>query len=103
MSKEQIELIGRWIDQGAKWQKHWSFIPPTKATIPAGQSAIDFFVRQRLAKQNLTPSSSADRRTLIRRVSLDLTGLPPTPEEVAAFLNDQSPKAYEKVLDRLLA
>lgn len=103
VSPAEIAMLEQWIRDGAVWQKHWSFIPPTKATVPAGQSPIDFFVRQRLAKQGMTPSAAADRRTLIRRASLDVAGLPPTPEEVAAFVNDQSPKAYEKVVDQLLA
>src|SRR5581483_7186688 len=98
-----------WIQQGAKWQAHWSFIPPKRPELPAVQqkdwprNAIDYFVLQRLEREGLKPSPEADRRTLIRRVSLDLTGLPPTPAEVAAFLADRSPNAYENVVDRYLA
>ena len=99
----EIALIERWINEGAAWQKHWSFIPPVKAEVPAGQNAIDYFVRQRLAKEGLRAAGAADRRTWIRRVSFDVTGLPPTPEEVSAFVADKSPGAYEKVVDRLLA
>jgi len=103
VSAAEIAALEQWIRDGAVWQKHWSFISPEKAAVPDGQNAIDFFVRQRLSKQGLTPSAPADRRTLIRRASLDLTGLPPAPEEVEAFVNDRSPKPYEMVLDRLLA
>ena len=108
LSDREIGLIHRWIEQGAKWQKHWSFIPPKHPAIPQvnGQSwsknAIDAFVLQRLEQQGLHPSPEADRATLIRRVTLDLTGLPPTPSEVQAFLTDTSPNAYEKVVDHLL-
>lgn len=103
VSPAEIATLEQWIRDGAVWQKHWSFISPEKASVPAGHNPIDFFVRQRLSKQGLGQSPPADRRTLIRRASLDLTGLPPTQQEVAAFIDDQSPKAYEKVLDRLLA
>jgi hypothetical protein len=108
LSDREIDLIRRWIEQGAKWQKHWSFIPPRHPSIPkvARQAwpgnAIDAFVLQRLEQQGLHPSPEADRSVLIRRVTLDLTGLPPTPSEVEAFLADRSPNAYEKVVDRLL-
>jgi cytochrome c553 len=103
VSEAEIALLERWIGEGARWQKHWSFLPPEKAAVPAGQNAIDYFVRQRLVKEGLRPSSGADRRTLIRRVSFDVTGLPPAPEETEAFVNDASPGAYEKLVDRLLA
>ena len=117
---EQIALIKRWIDEGAEWpdavsakgaeiQKHWAFIPPVKAPLPAvkdtkwANSAIDRFVLAKLDSESLTPSPEADRTTLLRRLHLDITGLPPTPAEVDAFLADKSPKAYEKQVDRLLA
>ena len=100
LSDKEIDTIRRWIDQGAKWQLLWSFIPPKR---PAHGNDIDYFIRARLAREGLHPSPEADRRTLIRRVSLDLTGLPPTPGEVDAFLRDTSRDAYEKVVDRLLA
>jgi len=103
VSAAEIAMLEQWIRDGAVWQKHWSFIPPAKAPVPAGQNPIDYFVRARLIKEGLKPSAPADRRTLIRRASLDITGLPPTPAEVAAFLNDQSANAYEKLVDRLLA
>src|SRR5207253_2262582 len=102
-------LIRRWIEQGAKWQKHWSFLPPRRPPLPPVKSArwcrnpIDAFILDRLEREGLAPSPEADKATLIRRVTLDLTGLPPTPSEVDAFLRDSSPNAYEKVVDRLLA
>ena len=109
LKPEQIELIRGWIAQGAQWESFWSFIPPKRAALPAVREAaavrnpIDNFVIARLEREGLHPSPEADRRTLIRRVSLDLTGPPPTPAEVDAFLADSSPGAYEKVVDRLLA
>ena len=108
LSNEDIELLRRWIEQGAKYQGHWSFTQPTRPALPEVKqadwirNAIDHFVLARLEVGGLKPSRAADKATLIRRVSLDLTGLPPTPEEVDAFLSDLSPQAYEKVVDRLL-
>ncbi|HEY1190255.1 MAG TPA: DUF1553 domain-containing protein [Gemmata sp.] len=90
----------------AKDRAHWSFVPPKRPAVPpapAGTNPVDAFVRARLAREGLKPSPQADRLTLIRRLSLDLTGLPPTPAEVAAFLKDNSPGAYEKLVNRLLA
>jgi hypothetical protein len=109
LSQQQIDQLRRWIEQGAKWQNHWSFIPPRRPELPAVQNKswprnpIDHFILARLEKEKLRPSPEASRETLIRRVTLDLTGLPPTVAEVDAFLADQSPIAYEKVVDRLLA
>ncbi|MFP6620156.1 MAG: DUF1553 domain-containing protein [Pirellulaceae bacterium] len=109
LSAEQVALIGRWIDQGADWQGHWSFIKPRQVVIPVtgeqdwGHNAIDRFVLSRLEQEQLQPSREAKRETLIRRVMLDLTGLPPSPTDVADFLADQSPGAYERLVDRLLA
>ncbi len=108
LSDVEIDLIRRWIEQGAKWQGHWSFIPPKRPELPPvknkkwSRNAIDTLVLHRLEREGLTPAAEADKTTLVRRVSLDLTGLPPTPAEVDAFLNDGSPKAYENVVDRLL-
>ena len=108
LSETDIDTIRRWVKQGAKWQQHWSFVTPTRPRSPevhdAGwpRNAIDDFVLARLEHEGLAPSPEADRPTLIRRVTLDLTGLPPTPEEVDAFVNDSSPDAYEKVVDRQL-
>lgn len=105
----EIDVIRRWIEQGAPWQRHWSLIPPRRPEVPANRDSawprnpIDHFILERLERAGLKPSAEAARATLIRRVSLDLTGLPPTPAEVDSFLADQSPEAYEKVVDRLLA
>jgi hypothetical protein len=108
LSERQIALIRRWIEQGAKWQKHWSLLLPARPPLPEVQhgewvrNPIDVFVLARLESEGLGPSTEADRTTLIRRVTLDLTGLPPTPAEVDDFLADHSPDAYEKVVERLL-
>ena len=108
LTKEQIELLRRWIEQGAAFEKHWAFMTPKQPALPKVSKAdwprneIDRFILARLDKEGLTPSPEADRRTLIRRVTLDLTGLPPTPEQVDAFVNDKSANAYEKLVDRLL-
>lgn len=102
LTPQQIEVLKRWVEQGAGYQKHWSYEPPVKPAIPAGEQPIDHLVRKRLADAGLKPSPEADRRTLIRRLSLDLLGLPPTPQEVDAFVNDTSPDAYPKLVDRLL-
>ena len=108
LSDREISLIRDWIAQGAKWQPFWSFIPPQRPAVPVIADAnwpknpIDNFVFAKLAHEGLTPSPEADKRTLIRRVSLDLTGIPPTPQEVASYLSDSSPDAYENVVDRLL-
>lgn len=108
----QVALIRLWIDQGAKYpsreaargaqSRHWAFQPITKPTAPAA-NPIDFFVRAQLEKHSLTPSAEAPKSALLRRVSLDLTGLPPTPEELQAFLSDNASNAYEKQIDRLMA
>ncbi len=108
LTPEQIDQIAAWIQQGAPWEKHWSFLPPERPPIPRVQSAasvrnpIDAFVLARLEAAELTPSPEADKTTLVRRVTLDLTGLPPTPQEVDDFLADDSPEAYSRVVDRLL-
>ena len=105
----EIEVIRLWIEQGASYEEHWAFIPPQRPRLPRVENthwprnSIDYFVLQRLEKEGFNPSPKADRRALIRRASLDLTGLPPTPGEVAAFVNDTSKNAYEKVINRLLA
>jgi hypothetical protein len=109
LTGEEIALLRRWVASGAQWQKHWSFISPVSPSLPSvalktwPRNPIDNFVLARLEKEGLRPSPEADRTTLIRRVSLDLTGLPPSPAEVDAFLADTSPNAYERVVDRLLA
>src|SRR5262245_59608664 len=109
LTERQIALLTRWIEQGAMWQKHWSFIPPKRPELPKAlkdakwvRNPIDAFVLARLEHEGLKPSAEADRATLLRRVSLDLTGLPPSPAELDAFLADKSANAYEKVVERLL-
>lgn len=107
LSDAQKEKIKAWIVEGAKYSEHWSFVAPKKALLPVGSgsaaSPIDAFVRAQLAKENLRPATESDRRTLIRRVALDLTGLPPSAAEVEVFANDRDPVAYEKLVTRLLA
>src|SRR6266566_1673512 len=109
LSAHDVAVIERWITQGAVYKPHWAYITPTIVTPDKtkwdGQAVneIDRYVHAKLAKEGLSPSSEADRETLINRVTLDLTGLPPTLEEVDAFVNDKDPNAYEKLVDRLLA
>ena len=103
MTVEEVEKLRKWIAEGAKYESHWAFIPPVKSAIPEGANAIDHFIGKRLAEADLRPSPKATKETLIRRVSHDLTGLPPTPEEVSAFVKDDSPDAWEKLVDQLLA
>lgn len=113
LTPQQIDTIRRWLQQGAQWEQHWAFVPVQPITPPAIDSAdpdaawvrnpIDLFVLNRLRRENLRPSPPASKETLIRRVTLDLTGLPPTPGEVDAFLADDAPDAYERLVDRLLA
>lgn len=106
---EQIELIRRWIKEGAKWNEHWAFVAPKPQPLPAVKQngwvrqPLDRFVLARLEQESLKPSSEATKAELLRRVSLDLTGLPPTADEEAAYLGDTSSDAYEKQVDRLLA
>jgi len=108
LTPNEIETIRLWINQGAQWESHWAFIPPELPTLPDTsdtnwiRNPIDNFVLERLDQEGLTPSVEADKATLIRRVTLDLTGIPPTLEEVDAFIADNTPDAYEKVIDRLL-
>ena len=101
LEEREIALLEKWVHQGAKYENHWSLIPP-KAKPEWANTGIDHFVLERLQREGLNPSPEADRGRLIRRVTFDLTGLPPTPREVDAFLNDKSPKAYEALVDRLL-
>lgn len=109
LNQQEMELIRQWIAEGTPWEPFWSFIPPKRPPLPGTRdkewpkNPIDRFILARLERENLRPSPEADRRILIRRVTLDLTGLPPTPAEVEAFAADASPNAYEKVVDRLLA
>jgi Protein of unknown function (DUF1553)/Protein of unknown function (DUF1549)/Concanavalin A-like lectin/glucanases superfamily/Planctomycete cytochrome C len=109
LTPAQKETLKRWIAEGAEYQEHWSFIAPKKPAVPTVKNAewvknpIDAFIVAELEKRGLTPAATADRRTLARRASLDVTGLPPTPEAVEAFVNDKSANAYEKYLDSLFA
>src|SRR5580698_9030902 len=108
LTDTEIGTLRRWIEQGAKWELHWSLIPPKRAEPPVTgnavwpRNAIDHFILARLDHEKLQPQPEASRETLLRRVSFDLTGLPPTPAELDNFLNDHSPQAYEKAVDRLL-
>jgi hypothetical protein len=104
------EKLRRWIEAGAPFEKHWAFVPPVRPTMPEIENRksrienpIDAFIFLRLKREGLVPAMAADRERLLRRVSFDLTGLPPTPEELDAFLADQKPGAYERQVDRLLA
>jgi hypothetical protein len=106
LTAEQIELVKRWITEGANYSEHWSFAKLGRPEVPKFEGAknpIDAFVRSRLQQEGVKPSAEADRVTLIRRLSFDLTGLPPKPEEIKAFLEDKSLDAYEKLVDRLMA
>jgi Protein of unknown function (DUF1553)/Protein of unknown function (DUF1549)/Concanavalin A-like lectin/glucanases superfamily len=102
-------MLRTWVAQGGRWNQHWSLIPPERPELPVvgmpawPRNGIDHFVLARLEREKLSPAAEASRSTLLRRVSLDLTGLPPTPAEVHEFLRDKSPDAYEKAVDRLLA
>lgn len=109
LTATQKELVKRWIAEGANFEEHWAFLAPQRPTLPSSlndsfirHNAIDSFVLVKLHERGLKPSIEADKSTLLRRVSLDLTGLPPTLEELDHFLNDHSEEAYEKVVDRLL-
>ena len=103
VTAEEVVVLRKWIEEGAEFEAHWALIPPVRAEVPDPQVAIDFFVDRRLQEEGMVRSRPVSRRALIRRVSLDLTGLPPTPEEVASFLSDDAPDAYEQLVDRLLA
>jgi hypothetical protein len=108
VTEEQKALVRRWIEQGAPWQPHWSFVVPRRPALPAVRqhawvrNGIDRFTLAALERVGLAPAPEADRRTLARRAALDLTGLPPLPADVEAFVGDRSPNAYEKLVDRLL-
>lgn len=109
LDNHEKDILRRWIESGADYQPHWAFIPPVKSELPQVEdprwatNPIDRFVWSRLKQQGLSPAPEADRSTLARRLSLDITGLPPTPELVQQFVEDTSPDAYEKLVDRLLA
>src|SRR5690606_5043910 len=105
----EIRLIEKWIRQGAEYEDHWAFLPPEKTELPEvknkdwPQNEIDYFVLERMERAGLEPNEPADKEHLLRRVSVDLTGLPPDLELMDAFLADDSPEAYEKIVDKLLA
>jgi hypothetical protein len=109
LTTAQIGLLKRWIAQGAPYPEHWAFVKPQRPPLPAvkdgawPRNGLDHFILERLEKEGLRPTEAADRFVLLRRVSLDLRGLPPTPAEVEAFARDKSPDAYEKAVDRMLA
>ena len=103
LSAHQKALLEKWVQQGAPYQQHWSYEKPLKARVPSGVNPVDALVLKRLESLGIKPSPEADRRTLIRRLHSDLLGLPPSPAEVAAFVSDTSPDAYQKLVDRLLA
>ena len=108
LNEHEIAILKKWIEQGAKWEGHWSFVSLKKPELPKVKNIdwpinpIDHFILATLERNDLQPSAEADRRTLIRRLSFDLTGLPPNPEEVQAFLKNKSEHAYEALVDRLL-
>jgi len=119
LKKEEIEILTKWIDQGAKWGDHWAYVPVKNEEVPVPKSSffglipakkvdwvkndIDYFIYDKLKSENLQPSPEADKATLLRRVSLDITGLPPTESLANQFLSDNSNNAYEKLVDSLLA
>ena len=109
LEDHEKEILKKWIEQGAEWKTHWSFIPPVKTKPPSVQNQdwprneIDHFILHKLESEGITPNPEASKEQLIRRLSFDLTGLPPTPEEIDIFLNDPTKNAYEKTVDRLLA
>src|SRR3984885_10599108 len=119
LKKDEIEILTKWINQGAKWGDHWAYIPVKKEEVPVPQSSffglipakkidwvkndIDYFIYNKLKSEKLQPSPEADKATLLRRVSLDITGLPPSENIARQFLNDNSDNSYEKLVDSLLA
>jgi len=108
LTEQEKNILKKWIEQGAEYKKHWAFIPPVKPELPEtrtdwGVNEIDRFIAAKLEEVDLKPSPEADKERLIRRLSFDLTGLPPTLEQVDDFLNDETPEGYEKQVDKLLA
>ncbi len=108
LSEEERALLVRWIEEGARYERHWAFVPAARSALPSvrdtawARDGLDTFVQSRLESAGLEPSPVADRATWLRRVTLDLTGLPPEPEELVAFLADEEAGAYERVVERLL-
>ena len=109
LGQAEIDILRRWIEQGARWQSHWSVIKPARSELPpvaaaeAVRNPIDRFIFSRLEREEKKPAPQADRRTLLRRLSFDLTGLPPLPADVDAFLADKAPDAYERLVEKLLS
>jgi hypothetical protein len=109
LTAPQIDTLKKWVEQGAAYEAHWSFLPPARPDVPTASGTdwarvpLDHFIAADLQKAGLTPAPEADRATLARRAALDLTGLPPTPETAASFINDTTPDAWEKYLDRLMS
>ena len=111
LTAEEIEILTTWIEEGAEWGDHWAYQPPSKVVVPKEEFAseawpqtdIDYFILKKLKAEDLVPSNRADKSTLLRRVYMDIIGLPPTAEQAKAFLLDESPQAFEKVVDQLLA
>jgi hypothetical protein len=118
LSSEEIKILRQWIKEGAPWGDHWAYLPPKPVAVPTSgkmisgfsgdgedwaQNEIDYFILKKLEEEELTPSPEADKATLIRRVYLDLIGLPPTPEQAEKFIKDDRPDAYSRVVDGLLA
>ncbi len=109
LTAEEKRILRQWILEGAEYKEHWAFVAPAMPKIPSvkdklwPKNTIDYFILSKIEEHGLKPSAEADRATLIRRVTLDITGLPPTIEETEAFVNDKSPNAYERLVDRLLA
>ena len=108
LTEDQIAIIKKWIEQGAHYEKHWAFQPPQKPALPKVEhkdwpkNEIDYFVLRKMEQNDLSPNEEADKERLLKRVSFDITGLPPTPEQTEKFVNDKSPDAYEKAVDELL-
>ncbi|MFU8892432.1 MAG: PSD1 and planctomycete cytochrome C domain-containing protein [Luteolibacter sp.] len=102
MPREQIEILKRWITEGAEYEPHWAFVTPKKADVPEGAHPVDHFINKRLAEENLAPNGRADDATLVRRIHLDLTGLPANPSEIDAYLADPSPDRWERIIPRLM-
>src|SRR2546423_4731867 len=109
LTTKEKEVLKQWIDEGAEYRPHWAFVKPARTPLPQvrdsawPRNAIDYFVLARLEKEGLSPSPRADKYTLVRRLYFDLIGLPPTPEQADQFVNNPSPDAYERLVDKLLA
>jgi hypothetical protein len=109
LTPQEVSLFEKWIRQGARYERHWAFTPPVKSPLPQvrdpkwPRGEIDYFILAKLEQENLQPNEEADKERLLKRLCLDITGLPPTLEQMDAFINDNSPNAYEKQVDALLA